>query len=645
MSLIVGEGITKSWSDRDVLKNVAFTLAPGDRVGLVGPNGQGKTTLIRIVAGLEKPTSGTLQFKTGLRVGYLPQDPPALEGSTLHQAMLDAFEDLHVMEQELHELAERMSHEPADAPDHQKLLDRYGELQHRFEARGGYSYSHKIDAVLSGLEFEKELWTRPLSQLSGGQRTRAYLAKLLLQEPDVLLLDEPTNHLDLAAVEWLEQWLRDHDGAIVVVSHDRYFLDRTTDRTWEVSFATLECYKGAYSHYLVQRDERYKERLRRWEAQQEFIAETEEFIRRFIAGQRSKEAQGRRTRLQRFIRDEAIPKPLEHEKISVRFKAAQRSGDMVAQLTDLEAGYTSLLVRLERLDVKRGQRIAIVGPNGCGKTTLMRTILGQLKPLGGKVRLGANVQIGYLSQTHTELKPDWTALDAVRAVESTISEQYGRSLLGSLLLSGDDAFKKITELSGGQRSRVVLARLMLLKTNVLAMDEPTNHLDVASQEVLQDVLSDFDGTIIFVSHDRYLIQALATDVWAMSDGTITPLSGGWDQYLHWRQEKMGLLSEPQAAAEAQKAKEQRKEEYKDRKRRTNEVQRLHRKRAEVEKKIQDLEARMKQINQELAEASQMGDVPVVTRLGQEYGNNEKKLRDLFAQWEVVSVGLEQIGAE
>ncbi len=647
MSLVVGEGISKSWSEKDVLKNVAFTLAPGERVGLVGPNGQGKTTLIRIIAGLEQATTGTFQRKGDLRIGYLPQDPPAMEGATLRSAMLDVFGNLHRIEQELHDLAGQMAVAGQTPEEHEKILARYGQLQHEFEDGGGYTYSHRIDAVLCGLEFDRAQWDRPLAELSGGQRTRAYLARLLLEAPDVLLLDEPTNHLDLAAVEWLEQWVRDFPGAMIVVSHDRYFLDRVTEATWEVSFATLECYKGNYSRYLAQRDERYKERMRRWEAQREFIETTEEFIRRFLAGQRSKEAQGRRTRLARFIRDEAIPKPREHERISVRLKTTERTGDFVLYLTGLKAGYPPLppLVSVENLSIQRGQRVAIVGPNGCGKTTLLRTMLGQLPPMGGKVRLGSNVRLGYLSQTHSELDEEITALDAVRRIEPTMSEERGRNLLGSLLLSGDDAFKKIKELSGGQRSRVVLARLMLQKANVLVMDEPTNHLDVASQEVLQDVLGDFDGTVIFVSHDRYLIQALATHVWAVWEGAVVPLTGSWGQYVKWRDEKTGAAEAAAAEAQADKAKVQRKEDYRQRRQKTNEVQRLTRRLAQAEKEIHDLEARMKQINQELTAASDAGDVDKITALGLEYTQTDDRLRKMFAEWEEVSTGLEKAGAE
>ena len=667
MSLIVGEGITKRWTDKDVLHNVGFTLAPGERVGLVGPNGEGKTTLLRILAGLETPTEGKLSIASTVRVGYLPQDVPVLEGSTLRGAMLDVFAHLHEMERQLHEMADRMQEPDGDGQAaHDKLLAEYGELQHQFEDAGGYAFSHKIDAILSGLGFDESQWEMPLAKLSGGQRTRGYLAKLLLQEPSVLLLDEPTNHLDLEAVEWLEKWLSQFPGALVVVSHDRYFLDAVTTRTWEISFSQLEAYRGGYSEYLPKRHERYLERMKLYEAQQQYVQETQEFIRRFLAGQRSKEAQGRRTRLERFLRDEAIPKPQEHSRISVRFQSCGRTGDFVLRLEDLQAGYDKSrpLVHIDALDVQRGQRIAIVGPNGCGKTTLLRTILGQLSPLAGKIRPGSNVTLGYLSQTHTELKSHWTALEAVREADPLLSEEKARGMLGALLLSGDHVYKQVCELSGGQRSRVVLARLMLQQANVLVLDEPTNHLDVLSQEVLQEVLADFSGTIIFVSHDRYLIKALATDIWAIGPAAdaartapaatasvganpgfegpnqVTVLRGDWMTYLAWR-DKQGALSHEETASlqKAQQAKQDRKEDFQERKRRTNELQKMQRRLAEVEKLIADMEESIRKVNADLEHASNSGDVDRITRLGKDYSTSTARLESLLREWEELSASI------
>lgn len=644
--MITTTGLCKSWSDKDVLRNVCVTLAPRQRVGVVGPNGEGKTTLIRMLAGIEPPTDGVIDRKRDLRVGYLPQDPPDMKGDSLMQAMEDVFADLHRMEGELHELAHRMADE-ACGDEHQRHLKRYGELMHVFESRGGYTYHQKIEQVLTGLNFPREIWNRPLAELSGGQRTRAYLGRLLLQSPDVLLLDEPTNHLDYTTVEWLEGWLQAFDGAAVIVSHDRYFLDRVTTTTWEIASATVECYKGNYSHYLVQREERFKERMRRWEAQQAFIRETEDFIARFIAGQRSSEAKGRRTRLERFLKTEAIERPREYAHINIRFKVTERTGDMVLHVENLQAGYVAArpLVSIEQLEIQRGRRVAIVGPNGCGKTTLVRTILGELPPLAGKVRLGANVRVGYISQTHSELDPQARAVDAVRQIDPAVTEQHARNLLGSLLLSNDDAFKLVCELSGGQRSRVVLARLMLKRANVLVMDEPTNHLDVQSQEVLQDVLSDFDGTVIFVSHDRYLIHAMATDIWAVHDGVITTLKGDWDQYIAWRDRQDGgdkIRTAASTDADDKRSQHQRRQEDKKAQRqKSNERKKLLRQLEEVEKQIHSLEDRLKALNAEISAASAAGDVKLITKFGSDFAADDAKLRELYRQWEHLAADMDE----
>ena len=633
MSLIIAESITKAYAAHDVLHNVSCRLAADSRVGLVGPNGQGKTTLLRILAGEIEPTSGSVQRRRDLRIGYLQQEPPALAETTIHEAMLEAFADVREIERQLHELAARLH-------GNQAAMDRYGQLQTAFDARGGYDFTHRIETVLTGLAFPRDMWDRPLSKLSGGQRTRAYLARLLLEEPDVLLLDEPTNHLDLDSVEWLERYLQTFRGALVVVSHDRYFLDRTTSSTWEVAFATLEDYRGSYSQYVHKRQARYEERLKAWQSQQEHIAATEEFIRRNLAGQRTKEAQGRRTRLERFLRDEAIPRPQQHPGIHVHFAPQQRSGDLVLRATDLAVGYetTNPLLTAEQLEVRRTERVAVVGANGIGKTTLLRTLGGMLRPLAGKVMQGTNFLAGYLSQTHENLRADQTVLDALRQTEPGLKEAQARGLLGSLLLTGDDAFKRIDELSGGQRARVLLAQLMAVKPNVLLLDEPTNHLDIPSQEVLQDVLKQYEGTILFVSHDRYLIDALATHIWAIDGAEIKPLNGSWEAYLQWRSQRS------QAAAETtgdDAAKARRKEAYQERRKRQNQLQRSHRRFEEVEETIHELETRLASLHEEISIAGEQGDLDAVHRLGEQYHQADRQLAELMTEWEQLGAELEE----
>jgi len=626
MSVVTGSEIIHNYGEGDVLRNVGFALEAGDRVGLVGPNGEGKTTLLRIVGGLLEPTAGRVDRRKGITVGYLPQDAPTFDGGTLWQVSREVFADLHAMAAEMESLSGRLN-EPAS-------LKRYADLQHEFEARGGYTLDVKCKTVLTGLGFAPADYDRPMTQFSGGQRTRAMLGRLLLAEPDVLLLDEPTNHLDLEAVQWLERYLTGFAPALVIVSHDRYFLDRTTTGTWEIAFGQLETYRGNYSAYLRQREHRFNDRMRIWNAQQEYIRKTEEFIRRNHAGSRAKEARGRRTRLERFLRDEAVDKPLRHRRIHMRLTPRRRSGDLAVTIKDLSAGYEpgKPVVALEGQSIERGQRIAIVGGNGTGKTTLLRTLLGELEPLSGKVELGAKVDPGYLPQTHDRLEGDATALEVVRSAGNVTTEE-ARTLLGSLLLTEEEVFKTIGQLSGGQRSRVILATLAVQGANLLMLDEPTNHLDIPSREVLQEALCAFDGTILFVSHDRYLVAALATEIWAVDGGRVHRIRGSWDEYLAWRSR-----SDDARIADAAKADRPRRAKPKDARR---ERQRLQRRQERLEEQIHALEARLGDLTEAISQASMDEQLDRVNELGEEYERLEEDLKRLWEEWAQVTEALEE----
>jgi len=637
MSIIIGENISHSYAAQEVLKNLNFRVGESDRIGLVGPNGEGKTTLLRIIGGQLESTLGQVHRAKNLRLGYLPQTPPTYDSGTIYDAMLEVFNDLRQKEDELHNLAGQLEKEGSNSD----LLRRYGHLQTEFETAGGYDYPTRIDHVLTGLNFPREMWSKPLAELSGGQRTRVYLATLLLRQPDALLLDEPTNHLDLDSVEWLETWLKSFKGALLVVSHDRYFLDHVTENTWEVAFQTLETYHGAYSHYLTQREERIKERQRIWESQQEHIEKTQSFIAQHIAGQRSRQAKGRRTRLERFLRDEAINRPQEHQTINVSLSAAGRTGDFVLRAQDIMVGYDPAhpLIKIENLTVEREDRVAIVGANGTGKTTLLRTILGQLKPLAGEIRTGSNVKVGYLSQTHAELDPERTAIDLVMEVKKFCTELEARNVLGSLLLTGDDAFKQIKQLSGGQRSRVALARLMMKKINVLFLDEPTNHLDIPSTQIMQDVLEDFDGTIIFVSHDRYLVQKVATHIWAIDGHSIHCIQGAWEDYLRWREAYRAQL-EAKAREERNESRQDARADYEQAKKQANLVRRLQRRHEEIEMEIEKAETELSNLNQQITAAGQVGDMSQIEKLGKAYQQKNEQLQQLWKEWEEVGTQLQ-----
>lgn len=606
MSIVVAEGLAKSYGAQDVFWDVSFRIARGDRIALVGPNGVGKTTLLKLIAGLEAPTAGRIHRARRLRIGYLPQEAELAGHRTLRQEMLTVFADLRAQEAELR----RLEREMADPARRDRALKRYGKLLEEFELAGGYDFEHRIDRVLTGLGFREDEHRYPLAILSGGQKTRALLAKLLLQEPDLLLLDEPTNHLDLAAMEWLEDYLSEWKGSFVVAAHDRYFLDKLVERVWELEFGRLEQYPGNYSRYVQLRAERLERREAEYRAQQEYIAKTEAFIRRYRAGQRAREARGRQKRLAHLQR---LERPRRARTMKLSIETDLRGGDLVLTTKDLAVGYRTALFTCPDLCLRRGERAALVGPNGSGKTTFLKTIVGQVRPLRGEVRLGHNVRVGYLAQAHEGLNRDNTILEEILEVRN-LPLQRARTFLGRFLFSGDDVFKRVGDLSGGERSRVALARLTLEGANFLLLDEPTNQLDIPSREVLEEVLADFEGTILLVSHDRYLINALATQVWIIEDGGLNVYQGDYADYLKRREKR-----ERKGRRGATKARERKREKEEARV-------------AELEEAIAALEARLADLGQELAAASRARDLDRLRELGSEYERAEGELERLLAEW-------------
>lgn len=635
MSVITGTRLAKAYGDDDIFQEVSVSIPHAARIALVGPNGSGKTTLLRILAGLDSPSSGTVTRMQGLRMGILPQEADLiLSGDQpLWDEMLVAFEALLAQEAKLHQMAEKLAATPSD----QDLLDAYGQAQAYFEIAGGYEYTTRIQQVLGGLGFDQDDFQRPISQLSGGQKTRALLARLLLEETDLLILDEPTNHLDIQAIEWLEKWLKNFKGALLIVSHDRYFMDNVVNHIWELIFGRLEEYRGNYSHYLQQREERHQFLLTEYERQQEFIAKTEDYIARNIAGQNTRQAQGRRRRLERFLQDEAIARPREQRFMRLNLQTKKRSGDKVLSTRDLVIGYHDdgvPLFSVPDITLIRGECAALIGPNGTGKSTFLKTVLGQLAPLGGSAGLGAGVEIGYFAQAHEGLDPDKTILDEILALKNMPISQ-ARNFLASFLFTGDDVYKPVAALSGGERGRVALAKLSLSGANLLLLDEPTNHLDIPSQEILEAVLADFDGTILLVSHDRYLIRNLATQIWALQ----VPRRGGaaemivrespYEEYLAWREGKTVASVKDSARKSAPPAPAPEKPHPAlstfERKKRL----------AKVEETIHQLEVDLVNLSGSLQEASTTGNVTEVSRLGSAYTEAEQRLNTLMEEWETL----------
>jgi len=613
---------------QDVFTGVSFALARGSKVGLVGPNGVGKTTLLRLIAGQEQPSQGTINRASGITIGYLPQGVHLESDLTLWETTLAALEPLRRLEAELRQLERDIATSQEAA-----LWRRYEDRLHRFEATGGYDREWRARQALEGLGFAADDLNMPVAQLSGGQHTRAHLARLLLQQPDVLLLDEPTNHLDLQALAWLESFLRAWDGTLIAVSHDRYFLDAIASEVWELCASGLERYRGNYSAYETQKAQHLERLRRQYEAQQEYIGATEAFIRRYRAGQRAREARGRQKRLARL---ERVELPSQTRAMRVQLQAAARSGWVVLETRDLTVGYDAgaPLFTTGDLQLLRGERAAMIGPNGCGKTTFLRTILGEAQPLAGHLTLGHGLVIGYLSQAQADLHSDWTLLDEILSVRQLTLRQ-ARDHLALFLFTGEEPFKVVSQLSGGERSRLALARLTLLGANLLVLDEPTNQLDILSRDVLEAVLSDYDGTTIFVSHDRYLIDAIATQVWAIEDRHMRAYVGDYSDYVAAR-----IAAQ---AAQSDKSKSDGGRHRKATPRSTVEARAAQRgarrrqeQRQELETEIATLESKLAEIEAALSAASESGDVEALTILGRDYESVNAALEEAYRCWAEVA---------
>ena len=633
MSLITAANLSRSFGADDIFEGISLSIPHGARIAIVGANGVGKTTLLRILVGLDYPNTGSVQHAKDLSIGYLPQEATLSTEGTLWTQCLDVFTDILEMQASLEACMASMSD-----PEHsEEAVARYGTLEQAFERRGGYTYEVRIKQTLSGLGFDEKDYHRPITQLSGGQRTRAMLAKLLLESPDVMMLDEPTNHLDIQAVEWLESFLKDWEGALVVVSHDRYFLDQVADTIWEMT-PSLEVYRGNYSAYLTQREERYARRLAEYEAQTAFIEKEQEFIRRNIAGQNTNQAKGRQRRLERLLEDSRLaPPPNEPRRMHIHLNTRGRSGDLVLRTHDLQVGYHDEgkpLFDCPDLLLQRQECAAIIGPNGAGKTTFLKTILEKIPPYTGTVKMGASLEIGYFAQAHEGLDPEKSLMREIDSVAPNMLPAETRNYLAKFLFTGDDVFKKVSTLSGGERGRLALAKLSLSDANLLLLDEPTNHLDLPTQEVLESVLSNFPGTILLVSHDRYLIDSLSSQIWEVDPHgkSLIVFKGSYTQYKAHKLK----MQEVQAAKEGQKkdvgeAAETATEKRKPEKTLSNyERRKINKRLKEIEEEIQKLEPQQEAVGAKLE--SPPSDPDEVLRLGEEYVEIQNQIENLMSEW-------------
>jgi ATP-binding cassette subfamily F protein 3 len=637
MSILSTSNLGKSYDPVDIFSGISVSIPHRARIGLVGPNGVGKTTFLRVLLDIESPSEGSLQYAKNLTTGYLPQNAEFNSDNTLWIECQEPFKNLIQMRSELQQLEFEM----AQGNLSDEMLEFYGKRQETFELAGGYIFENQIRQTLMGLGFTTEDEQRPMSQLSGGQRTRALLAKLLLSKPDLLLLDEPTNHLDIEAIEWLESYLKDWDGAVLIVSHDRYFLDQVVNTIWEM-LPAMEVYKGDYSSYLVQRKERYERRLKEFKKQQEFIQKEEDFIRRNIAGQKTRQAQGRRKRLERLLKEAVLAPPVRTgRQMHFYLNASERSGDLVLRTKDLSIGYEDEgrpLFNAPDLLLKRKECAAIIGPNGAGKTTFFKTLLGQLAPLAGEVILGGSLNIGYFAQAHEDLHPELTLMEEIDALAPHMLPEEIRSYLARFLFTGEDVFKQVSTLSGGERGRLALACLALKGTNLLLLDEPTNHLDLPSQEVLQSMLADYEGTILLVSHDRYLIDALASQIWEVKKDCqeLQIFQGTYSEYKSYllNQETMKVNAEAEAtdAARPSKSSSPKKNGATNKER-----QKL--------KQLDDLEEKVKELDLEMARISKLfenppDDLNEVQKLSETYVRLQKEMDETLTAWTMLSEEIE-----
>ena len=608
-------GISKLFGAELILSNINLQVKENDRVAIVGRNGAGKSTLLKIIANELSYDEGEIFKRKNLTIGYLPQHTSLESQETIWEEMLSVFHDLLTLKEQLRKyeisIQELSSQQNAD---YHRLLEEYDNLQQTFTSQGGYRYESDIKMVLSGLDFHKEDYDKRVNELSGGQKSRLALGKLLLQKPELLVLDEPTNHLDIETMSWLESYLQSYPGSIVIVSHDRYFLDKTVHTIYEISRHEAKKYVGSYSRYLTQRHQDYERELKAYEQQQAEIKKMEEFIERNIArASTTKRAQSRRKQLEKM---ERLAKPVGDESSAqFSFQINKRSGNDVLNVENVSFRYDAdddLIFSDVHFRITRGERVAIVGPNGVGKTTLLKLILGKWQSETGSIQHGTNVEIGYYDQELADLSSNKTVLAELWDAYPMMMEKDIRTVLGNFLFSGDDVLQPVHSLSGGEKARLALAKLMLQKANFLVLDEPTNHLDIDSKEVLEQALTNYPGTIIFVSHDRYFINRIADKILEMSQNGVTTYLGNYDYYLAKKQEEIELAR----LSQGEQLETDRSQRRKDRYEQEKAIQREQRRK---ERQIKQLEEEIFTLEEEIAELEEAMTLPEV------YEDHEKSL--------------------
>ncbi len=647
MILLQAQHVARYFGADVLFENIYLEVQEHSRIALVGRNGTGKSTLLKMIADIEQPDAGKIVKGKQVSIGYLAQNTGLASERTIWDEMLTVFELVIQLEKDMRSIEQQLGDPDllSDEELYTATLNRYDHIQHRFREENGFGYQSEIRSVLHGFRFYEEDYTKQISQLSGGQKTRLALAKLLLEKKDLLILDEPTNHLDIETLSWLETYLQSYTGALLIVSHDRYFLDKVVNEVYEISRQKITHYKGNYSKYLDLKAARLEQEWKEFEKQQGEIAKLEDFVNRnLVRASTTKRAQSRRKQLEKMDR---IDKPQGDEKSArFSFKTEKESGNVVLTLSNGAIGYDgTILSRPVELDVRKYDSIALVGPNGIGKSTLLKSLIDQLPLIQGEKHLGTNVSLGYYDQEQSDLNSTKSVLAELWDEHPTTPEKDIRSILGSFLFSGEDVEKSVSSLSGGEKARLALAKLAMNKNNFLMLDEPTNHLDIDSKEVLENALIDFDGTLLFVSHDRYFINRIATTIIELSEEGSTLYLGDYDYYLEKKaeQEELRLLAETESA---EKTKDESVPTVKASREINKEEQKLLRqltRRIEViEKEMEEVETIITQCETQLIDPEVFGDHVHVQELNEEITGAQERLDNLVSEWEEKSLQLEEM---
>lgn len=632
MIILSGNKIERSFAGQVLFDNISLQVDERDRIALVGKNGAGKSTLLKILVGQESPTSGDISRKRDLSLSYLAQDSRFESENTIYGEMLHVFEPVRAMEQELRRLEKEMG--SLSGEELSQIMVTYDRLSESFRQAGGFSYEADIRAILNGFQFDQTMWDMKISELSGGQNTRLALAKMLLESPDLLVLDEPTNHLDIETIAWLEQYLVHYKGALIIVSHDRYFLDKVATLTLDLTQHSLDRYVGNYSQFVEQKEQKWLTEQQQYEKQQKQIAKLEDFVQKnIVRASTTKRAQARRKQLEKMDR---LDKPTADKKrANMTFRSDQVSGNIVLTVEEAAVGYDGKsLSQPISIDQRKLDAIAIVGPNGIGKTTLLKSIVGQLPFIAGQAKLGANVEMGYYDQTQSALTPSNSVLEELWSAFPTKPEVEIRNRLGAFLFSGDDVKKSVGMLSGGEKARLLLAKLSMENNNFLILDEPTNHLDIESKEVLENALIDFDGSLLFVSHDRYFINRVATKVLELSETGSTLYLGDYDYYLEKKAELAAELERIEEQVTSQSAGAL---DYQSQKENQKEQRKLARRIEQIEAEIESLENRQAALQQAMLETNDIGQL---TDFQKEIEDLTLQQEQRMEEWEILS---EQLG--